>query len=589
MIQLIHPEILPGEVNGYRRITGFMKTRTLSLTGLLVLAMFVLNACSAAGLPALTTAPKQQPGLVAATQAPALPATTQSAAPAAAVQPVVSNDLLAAYQGTLENLYAAVSPSVVNIQVVEKVGLSSQDPSQMPGFPFFNLPPGHPQVPQDQQPQTPQQPQDQFQSALGSGFVWDQNGHIVTNNHVVSGADKIEVTFSDGTTVPAKLVGADPDSDLAVIKVDVAADKLRPVQMADSSAIKVGQMAVAIGNPFGLEGTMTTGIISAVGRSLPADENSAQSYTIPDVIQTDAAINPGNSGGVLVDAQGQVLGVTSAIESPVRANAGVGFAIPATIVKNVVPALITDGKYVHSWLGISGGNLMPDLATAMNLDAGQRGAIVGEVFPNSPAEKAGLQGSSKDATIDGQPVKVGGDVITAIDGRPINAMDDLIAYLVSSTKVGQNVTLTILRDGKQQTLDVTLAPRPSAEERNQAALSTAPAASQGVRLGIQGLTVDENVVKEMNLPSGQQGVLVVEVQPGSLADKAGLQGGSKSVTINGQDVMVGGDIITAVNGQAVASIQELKAALSQLPTDQSLTLTVLRNGTETEVTVQPGM
>src|SRR6185369_13658845 len=173
-------------------------------------------------------------------------------------QPVVpsgaSGDLLSAYQGTLENIYTAVSPSVVNIQVVEQVAATGSDSNSFPGFPFFNLPQGQ-----------GQQPQQQFQSALGSGFVWDQNGHIVTNNHVVSGADKIEVTFSDGTTVPATLVGADPDSDLAVLKVDVSADKLHPVQMADSKSIQVGQLAIAIGNPFGLEGSMTTGIISALG------------------------------------------------------------------------------------------------------------------------------------------------------------------------------------------------------------------------------------------------------------------------------------------------------------------------------------
>ncbi len=306
-----------------------------------------------------------------------LPAATQ-------VPPVVpgaSGDLLAAYQGTLENIYSTVSPSVVNIHVVQKVaaGDITTDFQQLPGFPFFSNPQG-------------QQPQEQFQAALGSGFVWDQQGHIVTNNHVVSGADKIQVTFSDGTIVPAKLVGADPDSDLAVIKVDAAADQLHPVQMADSTAIKVGQLAIAIGNPFGLEGTMTTGIISAVGRSLPADETSAQSYTIPDVIQTDASINPGNSGGVLVDAQGQVLGVTTAIESPVRANAGVGFAIPAAIVKNVVPALIENGKYVHTWLGISGTD--PGPGSGNSHEPGCKASAApwwSEVMPDSPAEKAGLQ------------------------------------------------------------------------------------------------------------------------------------------------------------------------------------------------------
>jgi 2-alkenal reductase len=477
-----------------------MKKRTVSLSIIAVLAIVIMTACGSVGLPGIDLSPNQ-PAVSAPTQTSPVPA-----------QPVVpsgaAGDLLAAYQGTLENIYKAVSPSVVNIQVVEQVAASGSDSNSIPGFPFFNLPQGQ-----------GQQPEQQFQSALGSGFVWDQEGHIVTNNHVVSGANKIEVTFSDGTTVPATLVGADPDSDLAVLKVDVSADKLHPVQMADSKSIQVGQLAIALGNPFGLEGSMTTGIISALGRSLPADETSLQSYTIPDIIQTDAPINPGNSGGILIDVNGQVLGVTSAIESPVRANAGVGFAIPSAIVKNVVPALIKDGKYVHSWLGISGTSLTPDLAKAMNLDISQRGALVEEVMPNSPAEKAGLRGSNQQTTIDGLNVNVGGDVITAIDNQQVLQMDDLIAYLAGSTKVDQKVTLTILRDGKQQTLDVTLAARPSAEEQanaNQQAI-------QGIRLGILGITVDQSIAKEMNLSDGQQGVLIQQVQPGSLAATAGLK------------------------------------------------------------------
>jgi S1-C subfamily serine protease len=405
----------------------------------------------------------------------------------------------------------------------------------------------------------------------------------VTNNHVVSGADKIEVTFSDGTTVPATLVGADPDSDLAVVQVDVASSQLQPVKLADSSAIKVGQLAIAIGNPFGLEGTMTTGIISALGRSLPADETAAQSYTIPDIIQTDAPINPGNSGGVLVDAQGNVLGVTSAIESPVRASAGVGFAIPSTIVNNVIPALIKDGKYVHTWLGISGTSLVPELATAMNLDASQRGALVEQVTANSPAEKAGLRGSDRQVTIEGKTATVGGDVITAIDNQSVVGMDDLIAYLARSTKVDQKVTLSILRDGKQQTLDVTLAARPTAEERGSANTVT-----RGITLGIQGTTVDETIAKEMNLPNGQSGVLVTQVESGSLAETAGLRAGTKSATINGQQIKIGGDIITGINGQPIASVQELKAALSQLTTDQELGITILRDGVEVQIAIQPG-
>ena len=550
-----------------------MKKQTISLSILIALALVTLTACGSVGLSTTNQVPALSAPVTQTQPAPA----TQSAPARALVPSGVSGDLLAAYQGTLENIYTTVSPSVVNIRVVQKVDTTNSGTPQLPGFPFFNLPQG-------QQPQG-QQPQQKYQSALGSGFVWDQNGDIVTNNHVISGAEKIEVTFSDGTIVPATLVGADPDSDLAVIKVAVSADKLHPVQMGDSNAVQVGQLAVAIGNPFGLEGTMTTGIISAVGRSLPADETSAQSYTIPDVIQTDAPINPGNSGGVLMNAQGQVLGVTSAIESPVRANAGIGFAIPSAIVGNVVPALIKDGKYIHTWLGISGTTLTPDLATAMKLDGGQRGALVEEIFPNSPAEKAGLRGSSQQITIEGQNTNVGGDVVTAIDSQPVKEMNDLIAYLARSTKVDQKVTLTLMRDGKQETLDVILTARPSAQERTTA--NSQPATS-GIRLGILGATVNDTIAKEMNLNNGQQGVLVVQVESGSLADTAGLRVGSKSVTINGQQVMVGGDIITAVDGQPVTSIEELKAALAQLTSNKELSLTILRDGKEIQIAIQPG-
>lgn len=538
-----------------------MKKRTISLSVLVVLGVIVLSACGSVMGTKNSLSNHLSPTLTA-------PAPSQETMPAGD-----SSDLLSAYQGTLEKIYTTVSPSVVNIRIVEKVGASNFDTLQIPGFPFFNLPQG-------------QQPEQQYQSALGSGFVWDRDGHIVTNNHVVSGADKIEVTFSDGTVVPAAPVGADPDSDLAVLKVDVPATQLHPVQMGDSDTVKVGELAIAIGNPFGLEGTMTTGIISAVGRSLPADETAAQSYTIPDVIQTDAPINPGNSGGVLIDVQGKVLGVTSAIESPVRANAGIGFAIPSAIVNNVVPALIKDGKYVHPWLGISGTTLTLDLAKAMNLDESQRGALVEEVLPNSPAEQAGLHGSSQQVTIDGQTRNVGGDVITAIDGQPVAGMDDLIAYLARSTAVGQKVSLTILRDGKQESLDVTLAARPSTEERGS---EISRSITRGIRLGILGMTVDESIAKEMNLPNGQQGVLVEQVEPGSLADTAGLRGGDRTVTLDGQQIMVGGDIITAVNGQPIANMQELRAGLAQLPSDRELTITVLRGGTEIEVTLQPGL
>jgi serine protease Do len=209
--------------------------------------------------------------------------------------------------------------------------------------------------------------------------------------------------------------------------------------------------------------------------------------------------------------------------------------------------------------------------------------LVEEVMPNSPAEKAGLRGSDKQVTIEGKTAIVGGDVIAEIDYLPVAGMDDLIAYLARSTKVGQTVTLTILRDGKEQSVDVTLAARPSSVERG-----TTSTVARGVTLGAQGMTVDESIAKEMNLPNGQSGVLVTQVEPGSLADTAGLRGGDKTVTIDGQEVKVGGDIITAINGQPIASIQELKAALGQLTTDQELALTILRDGVEVQITIQPG-
>ncbi len=216
---------------------------------------------------------------------------------------------------------------------------------------------------------------------------------------------------------------------------------------------------------------------------------------------------------------------------------------------------------------------------------GQRGALVNEVFPQSPAENANLQGSTQEVTIDGQTTNVGGDVITAIDDQPVKDMEDLISYLATSTKVGQKATLTILRDGKEEIISVTLAARPSSDEENGPA---AEPVSRGVTLGIIGMTVDESIAQEMNLSNDQQGVLVVEVNPDTLADTAGLRGGTESVSLNGEQVKIGGDIITAVNGEPVATIQELKDALGQLTTDKELSLTILRDGTELEITINPG-
>src|SRR5512136_2637603 len=356
----------------------------LGFVTVVMIAALVLSACGTTALSAPVSA------AAVLNQAPASSTSTLSKSTAALGN---VSDL----EQTLEQIYQQVNPSVVAIEVVEQTSGVSANP-------FFNNPgQGTPQA-----------------QALGSGFVWDTDGHIVTNNHVVAGAQKISVTFSDGSIVPATVVGTDLASDLAVIKVNVPADQLQPVKVADSTQVKVGQLAIALGNPFGNENTMTVGFVSAIGRSIPADGGtSTVSYTIPDVIQTDAPINPGNSGGVLTDDQGQVMGVTAQIDSPVRASVGIGFVIPSSIVAKVVPELIKSGHFEHSYLGISGGSLIPDLATAMNLKSTQRGALIGKVTAGSPADKAGLLGSEKQTNINGENVNVGGDVIIAIDNQPV--------------------------------------------------------------------------------------------------------------------------------------------------------------------------
>jgi len=337
------------------------------------------------------------------------------------------------------DVYRKVSPSVVYIQVEQSgSGSTGSTPrSQIPGFP--NQPPSGVQV------------------ASGSGFVLDKEGHIVTNYHVVDGSTKVEVTFIDGTTVHAKVVGTDPSSDLAVIQVDVKSSLLQPVELGDSSALVVGEQVYALGNPFGLDWTLTSGIVSAVGRTI---QSGTSNYSIPEVVQTDAAINPGNSGGPLLDSHGRVIGVNAQIVSQSNSSSGIGFAIPVSIVKRVVPALIKDGHYNYAWLGISGASLTLDLNEAMNLPADQRGTLVMDVTQGGPAEKAGVQVGQSQATVNGNQITTGGDVIIATDGQPVSGMDDVIDYLFNNKRPGDKMTLTVLRDGQQKDIQVTLGERP---------------------------------------------------------------------------------------------------------------------------------
>ena len=291
----------------------------------------------------------------------------------------------------------------------------------------------------------------------GSGFLWDTDGHIVTNYHVIEGAQQIEVSFGGDTSLPATVVGADPINDLAVIKVDAVPEGVQPVEVGTSTDLHVGQTAIVIGNPFGqFERTMTQGIISAINRTIETD-----SAVLRGVIQTDAAINRGNSGGPLLDSRGRLIGVNSAIYSPSGTSAGVGLAIPVDKVMRVVPVLIKQGRFPHPWLGFEemGYEISPRLAQALNLPV-QSGLLIAQLYRGSPADQAGLRGAQNETIVGNRRYLVGGDVLTAVDGVPLKKWDDLNAYLEEKTAVGQKIALTLVRGGKDLTLNVTLADMP---------------------------------------------------------------------------------------------------------------------------------
>lgn len=296
---------------------------------------------------------------------------------------------------------------------------------------------------------------------LGSGFVYDTNRHIVTNHHVVSGNSMLDVTFSDGTIYRARLIGSDPFTDIAVLYVSkVPAQKLIPLSLGNSTDISVGEQVAAIGNPFGLSGSLSEGVISGLGRLLPSNANATSRYSIPDVIQTDAPINPGNSGGPLLNMKGQVIGMTSAIYSNTGEFSGVGLAISSDTMKKVIPLLITNGSYAHPWVGVSGTNMTPELASALGLKE-PRGFLVIDVIPGSPADRAGLRGGDQVVNINGQQIPFGGDVILRIGDTPVRKIDDVLTYLERYKMVGESAKLTVLRGGQERNLIVKLTARPN--------------------------------------------------------------------------------------------------------------------------------
>ncbi len=357
-----------------------------------------------------------QPGTGWAADTPQLRINEQAASVVAEAAP--SQDLLA-------QLYDDIVPSVVNIQVTAKADSQSQGTFPFPGQG------GSPEV-----------------QGQGSGFIFDNEGHIVTNNHVAEDATSMTVYFSNGMWADATLVASDPAADLAVIKVTPPAGmEWKPLPLAEANSLRVGFSVVAIGSPFGLQETMTTGIVSALGRSVPTDSglDNGSSYSLPDVIQTDTAINPGNSGGPLLNLLGEVVGVNFAINTTSGSNSGVGFAIPVSVVQKIVPALIADGSYDYSYLGIAGATINAQVADENNLDDNTLGVYVAEVVQNGPSGDAGVEA---------------GDVILAINDEPISHFEQLISYLFNNTTPGDSVRLHLLRDGKDMAVDVKIAARP---------------------------------------------------------------------------------------------------------------------------------
>jgi len=291
---------------------------------------------------------------------------------------------------------------------------------------------------------------------VGSGFVFDKQGHIITNAHVIKDATKTVVTFLDGRSYNAEIIGVDEYTDIGVIKVNADLKLLNPLSLGDSSNLQVGEPITAIGNPFGLSGSMTSGIISQMGRLLPSDSG----YSIPDVIQTDAAINPGNSGGPLLNMRGEIVGINTAIQSSTGEFTGVGFAIPSQTVAKIVPVLISDGEYKHPWIGISGTDIDLETANVIGLK-NTLGFLIITVIEDSPASDAGLIGSNKMIEVEGREYSIGGDVIVSVDGIDVRKIDDILIHLQRVKTVGDEMVLEVLRDGRTTNVTIVLQERPN--------------------------------------------------------------------------------------------------------------------------------
>ena len=381
-----------------------MKLKALFLLSLLLLAACAEPRTDTSTPP--TPAPTQTPFIIIATPTPLGDEV---------LEPIDVEEQL------ITNLYERVGPSVVHVT------------AQIVRMSFFFGPTAS--------------------EGTGSGFLFDDSGHIVTNYHVIQGADSLEVKFDDDVTLSATVIGADPRNDLAVLQVDLPREQpIAPLNLGESATVRVGQRAIAIGNPFGLDRTLTTGVVSALGRPLQTDNDNY----IYNVIQTDAAINPGNSGGPLLNSRGEVIGVNTAIQQNAE---GIGFAVPVDTIKRVVPVLIEQGSYPHPWLGLLGYSISPDLAQALQLPV-ETGILVAQLYREGPAITAGIEGADQQVIVGNRQFLVGGDIITAVNNTPIANWNNLTEYLELNTQVGETITLSLLRHGEPLDLDLTLAAQP---------------------------------------------------------------------------------------------------------------------------------
>jgi serine protease Do len=476
-----------------------------------------------------------------------------SAASAAGVPPAVS-------QGFAE-IVKKVTPAVVNIAVTGG-GEGARRRGLPPGGPFGGPPGGPPgeepgggELPTPPpMPPGPPAPHGRPDQSAGSGVVLDPSGYIVTNNHVVEGATQITVTLSDRREFPAKVIGTDPKTDLAVIKID--AKDLPSLKWAEYDGLQVGDLVLAVGSPFGLSSTVTLGIISALGRG------NVGIADYEDFIQTDAAINPGNSGGALVNMNGELIGINTAIFSRTGGSEGIGFAIPSSIALDIVDSLQKTGKVVRGWMGVAIQEITPALAKSFKLPEQRKGVLISDVNENGPSHAAGIRR---------------GDVVVAFNGKEVQSVSQL-RNLVARTVVGRDAQIKVLRDGKEQTIAVKVAERPSDEmlARKEPSPPKEPGETikppDNVLASLRVQTLDNAMMSQLNIPSKTTGVVITSVEPGGQAEAAGLQRG---------------DVIQEVNHETIKTLDDYQKAASKIKKDELAVLLVNRQGNSLFVAINP--